>query len=446
MQCGSGAGDMLDSRLYCHRALTPASLTFKWKDTDESALTDFVQYPVVQTGEKYMGVSQLIVKRSDWDEKKTFKCAVEHSAGSKEVKIEGNHITCAPQPVFPSFYVMTPSKEEMQDNQTASFACLARDFSPKDHDITWLKNNKPIAKGVTNFCQDEKKGEQNTLYSATSFLSVGETEWTDGSEYTCRFLHTSGNQTKTVKYSSGAVCDTHVEFQFIEPTPENLFLDKKVPLECRVTSKQAGFQTIKWMTEDKKLLYQEYDEREGRSITAKILISYEEWRNGTTFICSVEHKDLPSPEEESYRRQNGEMEKRPSVFLLAPTEETSSGMVTLTCYVKDFYPKAVLVAWLVNDELVTMDSTKYQYNTTSAIETGRTYYSVYGQLTMGRDDWMVDGEVYSCVVVSRVGTDCPCSNTMETTGTAMGKTAFTFIILFLITLLYGVGATAIKVK
>ncbi|CAB1342246.1 unnamed protein product [Coregonus sp. 'balchen'] len=320
---------------------TPASLTFKWKDTDENALTDFVQYPVVQTGEKYMGVSQLLVKRSDWDEKKTFQCAVEHSAGSKEVILQ--------KP--------------------------ARDFSPKDHEITWLKNNKPIAKGVTNFCQDEKKGEQNTLYSATSFLSVGETEWTDGSEYTCRFVHKSGNQTKTVKYSSGAVCDTHVEFQFIEPTPENLFLDEKVPLECRVTSKQAGFQTIKWMTEDKKILHEEYDEREGRSITAKILISYEEWRNGTTFICSVEHKDLPSPEEESYRRQN---------------EETSSGMVTLTCYVKDFYPKVVLVAWLVNDELVTMDSTKYQYNTTSAIETGRTYYSVYGQLTMSMDDWMVD--------------------------------------------------------
>jgi hypothetical protein len=34
---------------------------------------------------------------------------------------------------------------------------------------------------------------------------------------------------------------------------------------------------------------------------------------------------------------------------------------------------------------------------------------------------------------------------METDRDSMGKTAFTFIILFLITLLYGVGATAIKV-
>uniref|UniRef100_A0A8C7NGZ0 Ig-like domain-containing protein n=1 Tax=Oncorhynchus mykiss TaxID=8022 RepID=A0A8C7NGZ0_ONCMY len=51
-------------------------------------------------------------------------------------------------PVSPSLFVMTPSEEEMHD-KTASFACLARDFSPKDHEITWLKNNKPIAKGVT---------------------------------------------------------------------------------------------------------------------------------------------------------------------------------------------------------------------------------------------------------------------------------------------------------
>uniref|UniRef100_A0A4W5RX45 Ig-like domain-containing protein n=1 Tax=Hucho hucho TaxID=62062 RepID=A0A4W5RX45_9TELE len=373
MQCGSGAGDMLT--LGCiATGFTPASLTFKWKDTAERALNDFVQYPVVQTGGKYIGVSQLRVKRAEWDNKKTFKCAVEHSAGSKEVIMQKP----VERPPI-SFYVMTPSKEEMQDNQTASFACLARDFSPKHHEITWLKNNKPIAKGVKNFCQDEKKGEDNTMYSATSFLSVGETEWTDGSEYTCQFSHKSGNQTKTVKYSSG------------------------------------------------------------------------------------------------------EMEKRPSVFLLAPTEITSSDMVTLTCYVKDFYPKTVLVAWLVNDELVTVNSTKYQYNTTSAIETGRTFYSVYGQLTMGMGDWIVAGEVYSCVVYHEtipkstkmlvrtldrtsnkpnlvnlslnvpqsckclVLTDCPCSNTMETDRDSMRKTAFTFIILFLITLLYGVGATAIKV-
>lgn len=91
--------------------------------------------------------------------------------------------------------------------------------------------------------------------------------------------------------------------------------------------------------------------------------------------------------------------QRPSVFLLAPAEQTSDNTVTLTCYVKDFYPKDVLVAWLVDDELVerTSSSALYQFNTTSQIQSGRTY-SVYSQLTFSNDLWKNEEVVYSCVV------------------------------------------------
>lgn len=91
--------------------------------------------------------------------------------------------------------------------------------------------------------------------------------------------------------------------------------------------------------------------------------------------------------------------QRPSVFLLAPAEKTSDNTVTLTCYVKDFYPKEVLVAWLIDDEPVerTSSSALYQFNTTSQIQSGRTY-SVYSQLTFSNDLWKNKEVVYSCVV------------------------------------------------
>ena len=71
--------------------------------------------------------------------------------------------------------------------------------------------------------------------------------------------------------------------------------------------------------------------------------------------------------------------------------------MTLTCYVKDFYPKEVVVVWLVDDELVSDSSDKFSFNTTSVIDTGNTY-SVYSQLTMESDVWTKNDLIFSCVV------------------------------------------------
>ncbi|KAL0993181.1 hypothetical protein UPYG_G00104390 [Umbra pygmaea] len=396
-QCG-GSGDMVT--LGCiATGFTPPAITFNWKDKTGTALTDFIEYPPVQSNSKYIGVSQLQVKSKDW-EKGSFQCSVKHSSTSKEVTVDIVK-PAPPLPVYPSLYVMTPSNEEIKDNQTASFACLAKDFSPKDHTITWLKNDNPINEGVTSFCQDVNKYKDKTLYSATSFLKVNDTEWTDvNAKYTCQFKHSTGMQTKTVQYSGGvSTCDVRFTFKFIEPTPENIFLEDQIPIECVVTADQLGFNKIMWITEDgTKTIYEDTGDhlKKSKYISALLKITAEEWKSGASFKCVVEHNEVLGTEEKIYKRENGEENKRPSVFLLAPSDETSSNTVTLTCYVKDFYPKDLLVVWLVDDEKVTKD--KYKYNTTSAIETGRTYYSLYSQLTISMDDWNQDGVVYSCVV------------------------------------------------
>uniref|UniRef100_A0A4W5PNG8 Ig-like domain-containing protein n=1 Tax=Hucho hucho TaxID=62062 RepID=A0A4W5PNG8_9TELE len=363
---------------------TPASLTFKWNDG--VPLTDFVQYPVVKTGDEYMGVSQLRIKRADWDASKTFKCAVEHSTGSKEVIL---------RPVeyqqFPSLYVMTPSKEEMAENKTASFACFASDFSPRTHEIKWIRMEKGTGKEVVSdfksSCESEKKSKK-TLYSTTSYLRVNESEWkSEEVTFTCVFKSKAGNVTRTVV------------IKITPPSLEDMLMNKKAELVCDVTERVIGLLSVKWENDNGNTL----TSRKGDTDNTAILdITYEDWSNGTVFYCAVDHLDnLGSSEKKAYRRETGKANypKRPSVFLLAPAEQTSSDTVTLTCYVKDFYPKDVLVAWLVDDEPVerTSSSAMYQFNTTSQIQSGRTY-SVYSQLTFSNDLWKNKEVVYSCVV------------------------------------------------
>ena len=88
----------------------------------------------------------------------------------------------------------------------------------------------------------------------------------------------------------------------------------------------------------------------------------------------------------------GVLTKRPSVFMMPPVEHIKQDTVTLTCYVKDFYPKEVFVSWLVDDELA-----KDKFTTTTPID-NQGSYSAYGQLTLGQEQWKKQGMVYSCVV------------------------------------------------
>lgn len=81
----------------------------------------------------------------------------------------------------------------------------------------------------------------------------------------------------------------------------------------------------------------------------------------------------------------------PKLYLLAPPE-SSEDSVTLTCYVKDFYPKEVVVSWLVGDKHV--EGSKQ--NTSSVIERDG-LFSAYSKLMVKTADWK-SGTVYSCRV------------------------------------------------
>lgn len=91
----------------------------------------------------------------------------------------------------------------------------------------------------------------------------------------------------------------------------------------------------------------------------------------------------------------GGQTQRPSVFMQPAIEHTRKGMVTLTCFVKDFFPKEVLVSWLVDDEAA--NSETFNFHTTEPVKSKESYFA-YGQLSLSLKQWEKNDVVYSCVV------------------------------------------------
>uniref|UniRef100_A0A672F2B7 Ig-like domain-containing protein n=1 Tax=Salarias fasciatus TaxID=181472 RepID=A0A672F2B7_SALFA len=364
---------------------SPASLTFSWTKSD-TALTDFLQYPAVQRGETYTGISQIQVKREDWNKLDSIKCLASHPAGHLFTSVHPDLMNTVKY-IEPTLKVCFSE----EDNEV-TFSCIAKDFAPKEHNITWQKNTGEITGKIDKIetISAGRAGNETTLYSASSFLSVEPDEWSKGTTYTCVF------ERKGKDNISDGCREADVEVTIEGPSIENMSVNRKGTLTCEVKVNKGRVEKIFWENSSgKEIAGSQLEPGKGKQSTLVHYtdITYEEWSQGTGFFCVVEHDNMIEPLKKEYQKDIGK-KTRPSVFMLPPVEHPKTERVTLTCFVKDFSPPEVFVSWLVNDEEA---GSEYDFNTTSPVES-KGSYSAYGQLTLSFDQWSDSDAVYSCVV------------------------------------------------
>ncbi|RVE69340.1 hypothetical protein OJAV_G00076860 [Oryzias javanicus] len=159
--CGSPSGDTVT--LGCIATdFTPSPVKFSWK-LDSNTLENFTQYPSILKGDKYYGVSQVRVSRQDWDARKTFQCVVSHQGEDKKSGVTKPDVLYRSPNLTTSFSL---------DEEQASFHCFAKDFAPRNHEISWQKvgsDKTSLPDQTSVFSERGNDTNGDKLYSAARF-------------------------------------------------------------------------------------------------------------------------------------------------------------------------------------------------------------------------------------------------------------------------------------
>ncbi|KAL6476122.1 hypothetical protein MHYP_G00146210 [Metynnis hypsauchen] len=447
----------------------PDPLKFSWTGD----VTDVLQYPAVQKDGTYTAVTHARVKAADWDADKSFICQAEYPGSSTPLKGEVKKQSVPVQ--SPTLLLTAPTQTELESG-LATFICIARQFAPQQHTLKWNRGAEDVTvRAQPTIIKEEKTNI--TAYTAISILEILASEWVDTlSTVKCEVKHQDKTFAKEAKYAPLSDEETE-KVDIIPPSTEDMLVRGVGELQCNAKGR-PGFRSIQWLRDGQKITSDVHGQPGGTSLTAVAKIDYADWSKATVYTCEVEHKLFVELKKSyTYSRKNGGEKTCPSVYLLAPPENGQEGSVTLTCYVKNFYPQDVVVYWLANDKILNStedDSIEYQHRTSCPIEIEKDrLYSVYSQLVISHAQWET-GTVFSCLVyheainptvrtISRSldnvsGTECMLFTelfwkepnmtdwSVKTEDGNMENTALTFVFLFLITLIYCIGATLVKVN
>ncbi|XP_070704150.1 uncharacterized protein [Pempheris klunzingeri] len=276
MQCGSGTGNTVT--LGCiATGYSPSSLTYTWTKNG-AALTDFIQYPSVQKGNTYMGLSQVRVPQ---DATGIFKCAVTHAAGNAQAEIVCERIV---SPNITLHHVWEGESRPLR------LICTLSGFFPDKLSVKWKRNNQSLS--ITQI-QRKLRSVEGETFSLSSEIELNKNEWADGSSFTCVSTHNNSELTKTKSvceiYARGPP-SIHVEV----PSFKTVMMARStVKATCSISTvfdAQVTW-TMDKVTEDGTMT------RNETYINSEVTVSLNRWKKIKLITCKAVHKCFSMPAE-----------------------------------------------------------------------------------------------------------------------------------------------------
>ncbi|XP_078060119.1 immunoglobulin gamma-1 heavy chain-like isoform X3 [Mustelus asterias] len=138
-------------------------------------------------GDRDVIFSRLTVPAAEWESGVEYLCSVEDKSLPTPEKrsIRKAQVEVKTQP---QVYLLPPSSDEMETDQTATLVCLVTGFSPAEIYLAWMANDTLLKSGFVNqpVTEDGRSG-----WNSGSQLTVSADEWNSGTTYSCVVGHES---------------------------------------------------------------------------------------------------------------------------------------------------------------------------------------------------------------------------------------------------------------